>query len=406
MTTIVDNGQSVSRIALATAQPSRGKTVRVLHLINGEHYAGAERVQDLLANRLADHGIDCAFACVKPGRFAGMRSSTVPLYNLPMCRRWDLRPAWKLARLLREDDYQLLHTHTPRTALVGCLAARLAGVPMVHHFHGQTNSEMTRRLFGRMSAVAERWSVRNASRIIAVSESVRRHWIGQGIHAGQIVVVPNGVPAPQSVVQRSGPKEIWTIGTVALFRPRKGMEVLLQALAALRDAQRTVRLRVIGRFETPEYEAEIRELAVRLGIEESIDWAGFASDVYGQLARCDVLVLPSVLAEGLPMVVLEGMACGVPVVATQVDGTIDVLRHEVNGLLATPGDSKSLAGELERLITGEIDWQVLRDRARSDYEKYYSDHSMASGIAEVYWQILDAAKTAGTRHGDSEEGER
>ncbi len=94
------------------------KPARVMHVINGEHYAGAERVQDLLALRLGEFGYEVGFACLKPGRFVGQRrSQSAPLYELPMRSRLDLRPARRLARLVRAYGYQLIHTHTPRAAL-------------------------------------------------------------------------------------------------------------------------------------------------------------------------------------------------------------------------------------------------------------------------------------------------
>ena len=76
--------------------------VRVLHVINGEHYAGAERVQDLLAGSLPGLGFEVSQVCLKPGRFTAMRETkSAPLYEAAMRNRFDLRPAWKLARLVR-----------------------------------------------------------------------------------------------------------------------------------------------------------------------------------------------------------------------------------------------------------------------------------------------------------------
>ena len=108
------------------------KTARVLHVINGEHYSGAERVQDLLAQQLPRSGFDVGFACVKPGRFPVVREAIdAPLVELPMRGRLDLRVVKKLLQLIRHEQYELVHAHTPRTAVVGRLAAREAGVPLV-----------------------------------------------------------------------------------------------------------------------------------------------------------------------------------------------------------------------------------------------------------------------------------
>ncbi len=115
---------------------------KVLHLINGEFYAGAERVQDLLALHLPQFGYECGFACLKPVAFPEMRrAQTAPLHLLPMASRVDLSQVWRIARLLKRDGYRLLHTHTARTALMGRWAATLARVPMVHHVHSPTSRD-------------------------------------------------------------------------------------------------------------------------------------------------------------------------------------------------------------------------------------------------------------------------
>ncbi|HEV2972912.1 MAG TPA: glycosyltransferase [Pirellulales bacterium] len=362
--------------------------LRVLHVVNGEHFAGAERVQDLLALRLPEFGIETSFVCVKPNRFPAARRSAAPLYKLPMRGRFDLRPAWKLARLIRDEHFALLHTHTPRAALVGRIAARLARIPMVHHVHGQTANEVGRRWLSRFSAVVERFSLSEVKAVIAVSESAGRYIAAHGIALERVRVVSNGVPASEHLARRSPPQDHWTLGTIALFRPRKGLEPLLDALAMLRKQGAAVRLRAVGSFQTAAYERSVRNYAERLGIEGAIEWTGFSSDVNGELAKLDLLVFPSLLAEGLPMVVIEAMAAGVPVIGTRVDGVADAIRDGVDGLLCDPGDATSLADAIGRIVRGEANWHSLRTSAWRRQRDVFSDRSMARGMAELYREIL------------------
>ena len=380
----------VQRAPVADAVRSSATSLRkVLHLINGEHYAGAEKVQDLLALRLAEFGYQVGFACVRPNRFASARrSQTAPLVDASMRSRFDFRPAWKLARYLRDEGYHLLHTHTPRTAMLGRLVARLAGIPHVHHGHGQTATEVDAPWKSRASAAIERFSIARTARVIAVSESTRRYFLAQGLRSEQVVVVPNGVPGPATLPAREAPASRWTIGTVALLRPRKGIEILLQAIAKLRHAGHDVHLRIVGRFETEAYEQEIHAQATALGLDDVIDWRGFCHDVPAELAAMDVMVLPSLMAEGLPMVVIEAMAAGVPVVGTRVAGSEDVIRHEKTGLLATPGSADSLATQLARYVEGDVNWKRLRRAAHVEHGQRYSDACMARSVAEIYNEVL------------------
>lgn len=367
----------------------RTTNIKVLHVINGEHYAGAEKVQDLLAMRLSEYGFDVGFACIKPQQFARMRQSQeAPLYETAMQNRLDLRPAWQLARLVRQEGYRLLHTHTPRTALVGQLAARLAKVPMVHHAHGQTAVEVNRHLWNRLNAMVERTSLRRAARVIAVSESTVRYLRRQGIPDRVISMIPNGVPSPGELAPRPTPSGNWTIGTVALFRPRKGTETLLEALAILRAKDLPVSLRAVGRFETEAYGAEVKNRVRELGLESAVHWSGFSKNVNRELEQIDLLVLPSLLAEGLPMVVVESMAAGVPVVGSRVDGITDVIRHGEDGLLVAPGDAVELADQIARVIRGQIDWGELRQHASVRHRECFSDGVMAQRVANTYREVL------------------
>lgn len=363
--------------------------LRVLHVINGEHYSGAERVQDLLAGTLPDFGFEVGFASIKPGRFSEVRkSSQAALYEIPMHGRFDLRPVRRLASIVRQGGYRLLHAHTPRSLLVASLASRLAAVPLVYHVHSPTSRDSTRRWHNRLNALVEEGCFPLASRLIAVSQSLGRHLQQLGVSSDRITVVPNGVPCRQPRGTRSGTSDPWVLGTVALFRPRKGIEVLLEALALLRQDGWRVTLRAVGDFETEEYRREIERVIERLDLRDAVTWTGFTRDVGSELVQMDLFVLPSLFGEGLPMVVLEAMAAGVPVVATRVEGVPEVIRDGRDGLLAEPGDAPDLARRMAHIISGAVDWSELRRAALDRQAEVFSDRSMAEAVAEVYREIV------------------
>ncbi|HVX11261.1 MAG TPA: glycosyltransferase [Pirellulales bacterium] len=373
-------------LAPSTLPPA---TTKVLHVINGEHYAGAERVQDLLALALPRQGFEAAFACVKPGKFAqARRSQAAPLFELPMRSRVDLSAVRRLAGIVRDGEYALVHTHTPRSALIGRAAARLAGVPAVHHLHSPTASDTTHRFRNWLNAASERLCLSGIDAVIAVSESVGRYGRRIGLSADKVCVVPNGVPIRESLQTRSPPRDTWTLGTVALFRPRKGLEVLLAALAALHSAQLPIRLHAVGSFETPEYEVDVKSLAIRLGVNDLIEWRGFSSQVDAELDKLDLFTLPSLFGEGMPMVILEAMAAGLPVIGTNVEGVPEVVRDGLEGLIVPPGDAQSLARAIERFVTGQVNWTQLRRNAQRRQVERFSEQAMAAGVARVYRRVL------------------
>lgn len=373
--------------ARETEQPVR--TRRVLHVINGEHYSGAERVQDLLAKQLPQFGYEVGFACVKPQRFATARETkSAPLVEMPMIGRLDWRVAKQLEDLIDYDGYELVHAHTPRTAIVGRWAARRAGVPFVYHVHSPAGRDSTYRLSNWANTAVEAVCLRGADQLIAVSPSLRQYMLERGIADKRVACVPNGVPGASDAVERRPPTGTWTLGTIALFRQRKGTEVLIEALAALRSRGLNVRLRAVGGFETPEYEKAMRDLAERLGLQDAIDWIGFTRDVNRELTKMDLFVLPSLFGEGLPMVVLEAMAAGVPVVASRVEGVPEAVRHRETGLLVEPRSVSQLAGAIEKFVAGEVDYSALSRGARQRHSALFSDVTMAAGVAAVYDEVL------------------
>ncbi len=379
---LVDSA-GVCRLPTALAHP------RVLHVIHGEHYAGAERVQDLLAGRLPLCGFDVGLACVKPGRFVGVfESREAPLYEVPMAGRMDLRAAASLASIVRRQGYRLLHTHTPRTAMVGAIASAMTGIPMVHHVHSPASRDSTHLVRNHVNAFVERASLCRASALIAVSQSLGRRIQHLARPDRPVAVVPNGVPPRPARRPRHAHETSWTLGTVALFRPRKGIEVLLESLAQLRAQGLLVRLRAVGGFETVEYERHVVRYAAELGVSDAVDWIGFTRNVDAELHRMDLFVLPSLFGEGLPMVVLEAMATGLPVVATEVEGIPEAVRDGVEGLLATPGDAASLSHAIGRIVRGEVSWTRLHAAAIQRHAQRFSDDAMAAGVAEVYRRVL------------------
>jgi glycosyltransferase involved in cell wall biosynthesis len=367
---------------------SRGAT-DVLHLINGEHYSGAERVQDLLALGLPQWNFRVAFACVKPGKFLHTRKSRqTPLFSIEMKRKWDLNAVFQLQALIRKNDYSIIHAHTPRTALLGAILSRWCKLPLVYHVHSPVGRDSTHRLRNIVNQWVETYSLSSATHLITVSNSLASYMSSLGISDKKLTVVPNGVPVELSGRSSESPSSPWKFGTVALFRQRKGTEVLIDALKILRDRGIRAELLAVGGFETPEYEAFLKHRVREHKLDEQVRWTGFTPDVGSELTKFDAFVLPSLFGEGLPMVVLEAMAAGVPVIGTRVEGVPEIIQHGKEGLLANPADPHDLASRMQELIEGTFHWHQLRANAKQRHASQFSDVAMCHGVASVYEKVL------------------
>jgi glycosyltransferase involved in cell wall biosynthesis len=159
-------------------------------------------------------------------------------------------------------------------------------------------------------------------------------------------------------------------------------------MAKLRQHGITVHLHAVGTFESSKYEAEIAARVWRLQLNDQISWSGFTRQVGAELRKMDLLVLPSLFGEGLPMVVLEAMAAGVPVVATRVPGVPEAIRHGQDGVLADPDDPTDLACAIADVVAGRYNWESLRASAFERHAERFSDRAMAASVAAVYKELL------------------
>jgi glycosyltransferase involved in cell wall biosynthesis len=246
-----------------------------------------------------------------------------------------------LASRLRSMPCDLVHTMSLKAALYGGAAARLAGVPVLWAVHDRIDREGL-----RPAAVA---LVRAAARvlphaIVANSESTRstlgcaRHKTEVQYPAVSIAAVPRDSAHP------------FTVGIVGRLAPWKGQHVAVAAFARA-FPKGDERLRIVGAplFGEDEYERLLRRLSIDLGIADRVDFTGFTTDVAAELARIDVLAHCSVVAEPFGQVIVEGMAAGLPVVASAAGGPTEIVTHGVDGLLVDPGNEKQLAAAFLRL---------------------------------------------------------
>jgi glycosyltransferase involved in cell wall biosynthesis len=257
----------------------------------------------------------------------------------------------------------------------------------VHHLHSPTSRDTEQGVRNRINAFIENRTIHNANHIIAVSSSLQDYLIGYGIDKNKISVVWNGVETNKNAVRHVANNHI-VVGTVALFRPRKGLEVLIDAMAQLVSQGQNVVLRAIGEFETRDYKEEILSLVQRHGIKEHIEWMGFTDDVASELSRMDLFVLPSLYGEGLPMVVLEAMANKVPVISTRVEGVPEALPDSDYGMLVEAGQSSQLAECIAALAKDDKKRESFAESSFQRQKDYFSAESMAQGVAMVYEKIL------------------
>jgi len=351
--------------------------VRVAHLVISGAVAGGQVVALGLARRARADGAEVVFVAPEEAEFTALaRGEGFPVHVVPIRGALDVRALLRLRALLRRERIDVLHTHTMLGGnVVGRLAGRAAGARVIAHAHIENafRSGPGRRL----QVLLDDATARLAHRIVAVSEATRATLVRQGYPAGRIVVVHNGVeePGPAEPVRLAeGP----VVLEVARLAEVKGQRELIRAVAGL-DATGVLVGRDLEHHGA--FERELAAEAERTGAR--IVLAGYRPDVPGLLEGCDVFCLPS-HAEGLPLVLLEAMSRGRPVVASAVGGTPELVEDGETGLLVPPGDVDALREALGRLL-GDAELAARLGRAgRERVRERFSADAAAAQVLRLY----------------------
>jgi glycosyltransferase involved in cell wall biosynthesis len=323
---------------------------------------------------LADKGVPC-----------------VPLRHLvheiqPSCDARALREACAALAEFRPD---VISTHTSKAGVVGRMAARILGVPSIFTAHGWNFTDGIRDCNRGFRVGMERTCARWSARIITVSEADRRLALRHRVAApSKIQTIHNGMPdVPRALRAEpaSGPPRIVM---VARFEPQKDHRTFLAALSGL--AHLPWEVEFIGGGPLL---GEMRELAARLGIGDRVEFAGACNDVTERLARAQVFALVSNW-EGLPRSIIEAMRAGLPVVASDVGGTSEMVSPRETGFLVPRGDVRTLREHLATLLTQPGLRSRLGRRGRERYEEQFTFEAMLGKTLRMYEEVVaPAART-------------
>ena len=277
-----------------------------------------------------------------------------------------------ILRIAKEEHIQLIHAHGYGAANFGRIAGMIRGIPTIVHAHDDD------RYYPLYQNLADRLLRNHTDKALAVSESVKKSCINKR-HIGKdrTFVIHNGIPLRDFVppegerVQKERKRlgiesDFKVFGTVAKLREEKGTRYLIESAAKVLGIFPKTNLLIAG--DGPLLE-ELKKLSEKLGISDRVLFAGFRNDIPVILSIIDIFVIPSI-TEGSPLALLEAMAMGKPIVATNVGGIVEILRDGETGLLVPSRDPEAIAEKIVHLLRNEADSRKLGSRAREEVEKY------------------------------------
>jgi glycosyltransferase involved in cell wall biosynthesis len=369
------------------------RPLRVLLVADSLDVGGAERHVVGLATTLAGAGHTVVIACSTQGALTPMalRAGVAvrPLGVHLVKRRLSVPFAWKLRRFVREGRFDLVHAHMYASAVASAFATLGTAVPLVLTEHSEAGWRTPRVRLGC------RLAYRRARRIIAVSEGIRQRLIKRdGARVDRVAVIPNALPATDERALPSLPNSLSggpIVGVVARLQPEKGIEYFVKAAAQVASQLPSAEFIVVGGGPM---QKDLVRLARRLGVSERVHFLGFRMDGPSLVRLFDVVVVPS-LSEGTPLVVLEAMAAGVPVVASAVGGIPEQVRHGCEGLLVPPADSAALAEAIVGLLRDPDRARGLGEAGRRRVTAHYGHAAMVRKTEAVYRAALKRSEPLG-----------
>ena len=302
---------------------------------------------------------------------------------------------FRILRYFRLHRPQLVHTQLEFSDILGTLAARILGIPSLSTIHVLDTS--AERISKVLRVKLRRFVLgKFCSRIIAVSEKTRAHHLKPGgLDPKRITTVYNGIDIlrfkniNESEITKTKrllhlPLNRKIIVTVAVLREPKGIQYMINALPLILEHFPDVHYLIVG---DGSYGITLKDLALALSLQDHITFAGHRTDIPNLLACSDIFVLPT-LGDALPTVLIEALAAGKPIVASDVGGVPEIIDNGVDGLLVQPGDSSKLANAcLQLLKNTEQVSQMIQAGNQTVLQRFDVDMQIKQ-LSKIYEELV------------------
>jgi glycosyltransferase involved in cell wall biosynthesis len=384
-------------ITATRREPGTGSGRRLLLAVHGAKLGGAERMALLEAK---DLGARFALTVAIPdgplrSQFAPHGelvngTATLPLWGASW-RRWirssvrSLLDAFAMAMLIRRRKVEAVLTNSS-VCLAPVLAAKLARVPVLVHARDVPKSRLARLVLGLQGTLADT--------VIVISDGMAPYFRSR--RRTRVVQIPDGITMPERPPAAprhafGSPARLCVVGGID---PRKGQDIAVAAVAQLRERGIAATLELVGREVNQPFAARVREEARRLGVASDVELVGEVADAGPNLDRADIVLAPS-RGEWTPLVLMEALARGKPVVAARVGGVTEVVRDREFGLLVAPESPAELAGAIAELLADPTAAAIMAERGREHIDGGFRVERTLQGLRAEIARLLDG-KPGGT----------
>jgi glycosyltransferase involved in cell wall biosynthesis/2-polyprenyl-3-methyl-5-hydroxy-6-metoxy-1,4-benzoquinol methylase len=378
------------------------RPLRVLHVVDGLDAGGAQSLVYAFAKLSAGSPLTVFVSAIAPTHdpalAARIREAAAGFELVETGAIWDPRLLRALVRAIRRHDVDLVHTHLPGADVVGGLAAKLTGRPLVSTLHAV--AEHRGGYTARRRVLANLATRRLPDALIAVSEGTRdSHVRVLGLAPDSIEVIPNTPVAPlllpgdfdREAKRRELGLDGFGLCMVARLDPQKDHETLVRGMhAVLAEHPETTAL-VVG--DGPR-RAELEALVAAEGLSRRVRLLGQRADAVEIMAACDVACQLTLDLEGIPVALLDGLALGLPTVATAARGADEVIEGGRSGLLVAQRDAEAFAAAVGGLLADQELRARLGEEGRRRVDAHFGAGRWLRAVEAVYRRVLDGRTEA------------
>jgi glycosyltransferase involved in cell wall biosynthesis len=303
----------------------------------------------------------------------------------------------KVARFLRSHSIDLIHTNSLKSDVIGGVAGRLVGCPVLWHIRDRIEDDYLPTTVVHALRALSRWVPNYVVANSAATLATLRLPAGRKQQNGtcsnsRFAVVHDGLD-PQMInnVCKSRTACVPTIGLIGRICPWKGQHIFLQAAAHVIRSFPEALFKIIGAplFGEQAYDSEMRQLSSDLGLDLNVEFTGFRSDIAEAISDLDLIVHASVTGEPFGQVIIEAMAAGKPVVATNGGGVPEIVMDGRTGILVPMGDSEAMATAICKILTEPLLAAQMGNCGRERVKRHFTIQETAEKIVAVYGRLLE-----------------
>lgn len=368
--------------------------INLLYVINSLTIGGAERLLISIVKKLDKKKYNCIICTLRNINRFPSYTKGIKIVSLNL-NKYNIYSFFLLVKLIKKEKIKIVHTHLIPANIIGTLAAWITKVPIVvYTIHSSCKEIENKGLISVIYKILFRFISIKIDKIIVVSSSAKKSWQKWNFISPKIELIYNGTDlfeqkkeiSSQKVRNFSSGKNVALIGRIT---SGKGHDIFLKAAKIIIQKEPEVIFLIIGEcLKEKKYKEKLLSQTRQFGLDKRVFFVGNYENIVEWIDICEVVVQASTSSEAFGMVIIEAMARGKPVVATYNSTTLELIEHNLTGLIVPPNDEKSMAEAIIKFLRDDFLKEKITKLAFLRVKTYFSLEKTIKNHERIYEQLL------------------